>query len=79
MDTCLQIGRGVPGALLLAAVAKQYESKILAAKATINVYATTPVAIGEHPQHCEEIDKLLGAIADASDKLDMLNRHFAYQ
>jgi hypothetical protein len=55
----------------LQAVQRQYEAQIATAKATIQVYATTPVAIGEHPQHCEEIDKLLGAIADASDKLEM--------
>ena len=68
-----------PGAALLQAVRQQYEAQIATAKATIQVYATTPVAIGEHPQHCEEIDKMLEAIANASDKLDMLAKHFKYQ
>jgi hypothetical protein len=75
----IQITPNTPGAALLLAVQKQYEAQIATAKATIQVYATSPVAIGEHPQHCEEIDKLLGQIADATDKLESLAKHFEYQ
>jgi len=32
-----------------------------------------PVAIGEHPQHAEEMDKLIAAMADAQDKIDILD------
>jgi hypothetical protein len=30
------------------------------------------VGIGEHPQHLEELDKLLAKIAEAKDKLEAL-------
>lgn len=61
---------------LFDALKSKYESEILQAKATLLVYFTNPVAIGEHPQHLEEMDKLLSDIADANDKLEMLNKHF---
>ena len=35
-----------------------------------------PVAIGEHPQHAEEMDKLVAAMADAQDKLDILDAEY---
>jgi hypothetical protein len=34
------------------------------------------VGIGEHPQHLEEVDKLLSVIVDAEDKMRALNNHF---
>ena len=61
---------------LFDALKSKYESEILQAKATLLIYFTNPVAIGEHPQHLEEMDKLLSDIADANDKLEMLNKHF---
>ena len=61
---------------LFNALKSKYESEILQAKATLLVYFNNPVAIGEHPQHLEEMDKLLSNIADANDKLEMLNKHF---
>jgi hypothetical protein len=30
------------------------------------------VGIGEHPQHLEEVDKLMAKIAEAKDKLESL-------
>ena len=68
-----------PGALLLTAVRKRYEADIQEAKATLAVYVTNSAGIGEHPQHCEEIDKLLAKMADASDKLELLETTFAYE
>ena len=35
-----------------------------------------PVAIGEHPQHFEEMDKLVDAMATAKDKLMTLNDEY---
>ena len=40
----------------------------------MRVYANNPVAIGEHPQHIEEMDKLVCAMADAQDKLEIVNK-----
>ena len=57
---------------LLNALQDKYEAQISAAHAIINIYLTNSVGIGEHPQHLEEIYKLLGKIAEAEDKLDSL-------
>ena len=57
---------------MTAALRPRYEADIAEADATINIYLTNPVGIGEHPQHLEEVDKLLAKIADAKDKLEAL-------
>ena len=57
---------------MTAALRARYEADIAEADATINIYLTNSVGIGEHPQHLEEIDKLLAKIADAKDKLEAL-------
>ena len=57
---------------MTAALRARYEADITEADATINIYLTNPVGIGEHPQHLEEVDKLLAKIADAKDKLEAL-------
>ena len=53
---------------IISALHTKYEADIATADATVNIYLDNPVAIGEHPQHLEEIDKLLGKIAEAKDK-----------
>ena len=55
---------------MLASLRARYEADIAEADTTINIYLDNPVAIGEHPQHLEEIDKLLSKIADAKDKME---------
>ena len=57
---------------MIAALRARYEADIAEADDTINIYLTNPVGIGEHPQHLEEVDKLLAKIADAKDKLEAL-------
>tara|TARA_R100000700_G_scaffold26116_1_gene32930 strand:+ start:549 stop:749 length:201 start_codon:yes stop_codon:yes gene_type:complete len=57
---------------ILDALEKRYEAEIAAADATIKIYLDSPVGIGEHPQHLEEIDKLLQKIVDAEEKLKAL-------
>ena len=57
---------------ILDALEKKYEAEIAAADATIKIYLTNSVGIGEHPQHLEEIDKLLQRIVDAEEKLKAL-------
>ena len=61
---------------LFKALSKQYESEVASAYATLTVYFDSPVAIGEHPQHLEEMDKLVDKVASAEDKLKALNKHF---
>jgi len=58
------------------ALSLKYEAVISDAKARIRIYFEHPVGIGEHPQHLEEIDKLLDLICQAEDKKSALGRHF---
>lgn len=55
---------------------QKYKAEIMAAKSTMLIYFTSPVGIGGHPQHLEEMDKQLEIIASAQDKLDALHRFF---
>ena len=57
---------------LLNALHDKYEAQISAAHATINIYLNSSVGIGEHPQHLDELDKQLQIIADAEEKLNIL-------
>ena len=58
--------------VIIKALEDKYNAQISAADATIKIYLEQPVGIGEHPQHIEEIDKLLQKIVDASEKLKEL-------
>ena len=57
---------------LLNALHDKYEAQISAAHATINIYLNSAVGIGEHPQHIDALDKQLQIIADAEEKLNIL-------
>ena len=61
---------------LFKALTKKYEADIAAAYATLLIYFDNAVGIGEHPQHLQEMDKLVSAIESAESKLSALNRHF---
>ena len=58
------------------ALEKKYESDIASAKATMIIYFDNPVAIGEHPQHLIELDKLNEQLSNAEEKLVSLKKHF---
>ena len=57
---------------ILQALEDKYNAEISAADATIKIYLEKSVGIGEHPQHLEEIDKLLQQIVDAQEKIKEL-------
>ena len=59
---------------LLDALRARYEADIAEASATVNIYLTNSVGIGEHPQHLEEIDKQMDKIAQAKEKIDVLEQ-----
>jgi LmbE family N-acetylglucosaminyl deacetylase len=61
---------------LYSALSLRYQATISDAKARMRIYFEHPVGIGEHPQHLEEIDKLLDLISQAEDKKSALERHF---
>ena len=54
------------------ALKAKYEAQYKEAEATIQVYLNNPVAIGEHPQHVEDMDKLIASMTDARDKLETI-------
>ena len=60
---------------ILQALEDKYQAQISEADATIKIYLDHSVGIGEHPQHIEEIDKLLQKIVDAQEKLKEV-QHF---
>ena len=57
---------------ILDALEAKYDAQIAEADATIKIYLENSVGIGEHPQHIEEIDKQLQKIADAQEKLEVI-------
>ena len=57
---------------ILNALEKRYEAIIAEADATLNIYFNNSVGIGEHPQHIDEVDKLIDKIANAEEKLKIL-------
>ena len=61
---------------LFRALIKKYEADVAHATATLMIYFDNPVGIGEHPQHLEEMDKLVCALAAAEDNLQALNKYF---
>ena len=57
---------------ILQALEDRYNAQISEADATIKIYLENSVGIGEHPQHIDEIDKLVEKIANAQEKLKEL-------
>lgn len=62
--------------ILLQALEAKYEAEVLKAKANIDVYVTSSVGIGEHPDLVEALDTQLQALADAEEKLSVLQSHY---
>ena len=58
--------------VILEALRKRYEAQIAEADATIKIYFENSVGIGEHPQHVDEVDKLIEKIATAEEKLEVI-------
>ena len=50
----------------------RYNAQIAEAEATIKIYLEQSVGIGEHPQHIDEVDKLIQKIAEAEEKIAIL-------
>jgi len=59
---------------ILDALEARYEAQILEADATIKIYLDSSVGIGEHPQHIDEVDKLIEKIANAEEKIQVLQQ-----
>jgi hypothetical protein len=60
------------------ALTLKYRSQMAEAEATLLVYFTNPVGIGEHPQHLEEMDMLVEKMVNAQDKLNSIETFHKY-
>jgi|TARA_Y100001972_G_C7517648_1_gene261260 hypothetical protein len=59
---------------ILKALEDKYHANISEAEATLEIYLTKSVGIGEHPQHINECDKLLDKITHNEEKLGLVQR-----
>ena len=62
--------------LFMSALKKKYEAEVDVAKATIEVYLTKSVGIGDHPQFADEINKQLEIISCACDKIKVIDKFY---
>ncbi len=60
---------------IVEALEARYEAQIAEAEATIKIYMENSVGIGEHPQHIDEVDKLIQKIAEAEENLGILESY----
>ena len=61
---------------LVEALKDKYSADYSTEHASLEIYMTNPVGIGEHPQHIEEMDKWIEQMASAQDKLDILEKEY---
>ena len=59
---------------IIDALEARYEAQNLEADATLKIYFESSVGIGEHPQHIDEVDKLVDKIANAEEKIKVLQQ-----
>ena len=61
--------------VILDALEDRYNAQISEADAALKIYLEHSVGIGEHPQHIDEVDKLIEKIADAQEKLKEIQHY----
>ncbi len=57
---------------LVTALNARYRAEMIDAIARLEIYLSNPVAIGEHPQFTEEMDKLVEQYTNSRDKAEAL-------
>ena len=60
----------------ISAMMRLYNAEIDVYKAEVQNYLDTPVGVGEHGNLIETMDTLVAKIAEAEDKLIVLDTHF---
>ncbi|MDC6463696.1 hypothetical protein PQZ07_00190 [bacterium] len=56
---------------LIKALIKKLEGEVAVAEANVSVYLNNPAGIGEHSDIVESIEKEVGKMAEAKDKLEV--------
>ena len=64
------------GDLLIEAARKQAEGEIAVHRANIEVYRTMPAGIGEHSDVTEAVIEELNKMAEAQDRIDIIEKYF---
>tara|TARA_R110002167_G_scaffold361648_3_gene580169 strand:- start:84 stop:293 length:210 start_codon:yes stop_codon:yes gene_type:complete len=62
---------------IMLAARKQAEGEIAVHQANIEVYKTMPAGIGEHSDVTEAVIAELNKLAEADDRLEMLDKYFS--
>ena len=62
---------------IMLAARKQAEGEIAVHRANIEVYKTMPAGIGEHSDVTEAVIAELNKLAEADDRLEMLDKYFS--
>ena len=60
---------------IIQALEDRYKAQISEADATLKIYLENSVGIGEHPQHVDEVDKLISKVAQAEENLRVLRQY----
>ena len=58
------------------ALQSKYEGEIAEAQVNVEVFLENPVGVGEHPDIIEAMDTQMHRIAEAEDKLLVLEKYF---
>ncbi|SVA89593.1 uncharacterized protein METZ01_LOCUS142447 [marine metagenome] len=61
---------------LLKALLEKLRGEIAVAKANIEVYSINPAGIGEHPDLVTAIESQVEIIAEAEDKINVIQKYF---
>ena len=59
---------------ILEALKKKYEGDIAVARANVQVYTNNAAGIGEHSNIVQAVDEQISLIAEAQDKLNVLDQ-----
>ena len=59
---------------VLRALQTKYQAQVDMAVANLDIFVYSSVGIGEHGDIVDEVDKLVGILTDASDKLLTINQ-----
>ncbi len=65
------------GDAIIEAARKQAEGEVAVHIANIKVYQTMPAGIGEHSDVTEAVIAELNKLAEADDRLEMLDKYFS--
>ena len=65
------------GDAIMVAAKKQAEGEVAVHLANIEVYKTMPAGIGEHSDVTEAVIAELNKLAEADDRLEMINKYFS--